>query len=60
MILATGALRQLTYTDDLEQPSYYVQDGLQWSPDGSGLYFTGVKSGMKYGYFFVDSAPLAH
>ena len=60
MIRATGALRQLTYTDDLEEPSYYVQGGLQWSPDGSGLYFTGVKSGMKYGYFFVDSAPLAH
>lgn len=60
MIRATGALRQLTYTDDLEHPSYYVQGGLQWSPDGSGLYFTGVKSGAEYGYFFVDSFPLAH
>jgi len=60
MTLATGALRQLTYTDNLEQPSYYVQGGLQWSPDGSGLYFTGAKNGSEYGYFYVDSAPLAH
>src|SRR5690606_9162967 len=53
MALATGTLRQLTYTDHLEQATYFVRDDLQWLSDGSGLYFTGAKNGAEYGFFHV-------